>query len=140
MKGGRGGHDGSPPCSGLDGASLTVLTLLCLVCQQSALHTRNDGPSGLAWHLQERADDEHTNRGMRLVQLEQDAMSKGYPLGDGIGLFGVGSSALAGSEGGAGSKGRAAALSSRPGSSMELNASANSASRGRAAGAGTSGR
>jgi hypothetical protein len=42
-------------------------------------------------NVQERADDEHTSRGMRLVQLEQDAMSRGYPLGDGIGLFGVGS-------------------------------------------------
>jgi hypothetical protein len=29
---------------------------------------------------------------MRLVQAEQDALSKGWPLGDGIGLFGLGSS------------------------------------------------
>ncbi|GAB4818944.1 hypothetical protein N2152v2_005990 [Parachlorella kessleri] len=64
----------------------------------------------------ERADDEHTGRGMRLVQLEQDAMCKGYPLGDGIGLFGVGSSALAPASG-SGSRGSGA------GATMELNRS-----------------
>lgn len=77
--------------------------------------------------LQERADDEHTNRGMRLVQLEQEAMSRGYPLGDGIGLFGVGSAPQASSRGGVG----------RAESSMELNRSVHS-SRGKMAGAGGS--
>ena len=67
--------------------------------------------------MQERADDEHTSRGMRLVQLEQDAMCKGYPLGDGIGLFGVGSSALVAAPG-AGSRGGGGA-----GAMMELNRS-----------------
>lgn len=70
--------------------------------------------------LQERADDEHTTRGMRLVQAEVDAISKGWPLGDGIGLFGVGSSrnGLPGS-GGASGKQQGPALES----SVELNAS-----------------
>lgn len=53
---------------------------------------------------------------MRLVQLETDAVSKGYPLGDGIGLFGVGSSALENSGGGRAGGGK-------PESSMELHRS-----------------
>ena len=61
---------------------------------------------------------------MRLVQSEVDAISKGWPLGDGIGLFGVGShvgSAAAGSK-------RAVAQEQ----SLELNAT----SSGQAAGSG----
>lgn len=75
--------------------------------------------------LQERADDEHTTRGMRLVQAEVDAISKGWPLGDGIGLFGVGSSrnGLPGTRG-ASSKQQGPALES----SVELNASSSALS------------
>lgn len=81
---------------------------------------------------QERADDEHTTRGQRLVQAEMDAISKGWPLGDGIGLFGVGSSrnGLPGA-GGASGKARGAA----PEQSVELNASA-AAAGGRSSGRG----
>lgn len=81
----------------------------------------------------ERADDEHTQRGMRLVQAEVDAISKGWPLGDGIGLFGLGSTG----NGLPGSSGRKAGQEQ----SVELNASAGQASgssSGTAAAAGSS--
>ncbi|KAL4450039.1 hypothetical protein ABPG77_010708 [Micractinium sp. CCAP 211/92] len=80
----------------------------------------------------ERADDEHTTRGMRLVQAEVDAISKGWPLGDGIGLFGVGSSrnGLPGA-GGPSGKQQGAAVES----SVELNASSAALSAPQPAGA-----
>jgi hypothetical protein len=71
--------------------------------------------------LQERADDEHTTRGMRLVQAEVDAVSKGWPLGDGIGLFGVGSSRN-GLPGAGGSSGKQRGQAQEQ--SVELNARA----------------
>lgn len=73
----------------------------------------------------ESADDEHTTRGMRLVQAEVDAISKGWPLGDGIGLFGMGSSrsGLPGA-GGASGKQQAQVLDQ----SVELNATASGSS------------
>lgn len=80
--------------------------------------------------LQERADDEHTQRGMRLVQAEEDAISKGWPLGDGIGLFGLGSSSSGLPGGGRSSKQQGQEQS------VELNASAGQAKG--VAGAGSS--
>lgn len=71
--------------------------------------------------LQERADDEHTTRGMRLVQAEVDAISKGWPLGDGIALFGVGSS-RSGLPGAGGASGKRQQQLQE--SSVELNANA----------------
>lgn len=41
---------------------------------------------------QERADDEHSSKGQRLVQEEQEALLRGDALGDGINLFGVSAS------------------------------------------------
>lgn len=60
---------------------------------------------------------------MRLVQAEADAISKGWPLGDGIGLFGVGSSrnGLPGA-GGASAKARGSGAEQ----SVELNAGSSS--------------
>ncbi|EFN54970.1 hypothetical protein CHLNCDRAFT_134747 [Chlorella variabilis] len=78
----------------------------------------------------ERADDEHTQRGMRLVQAEEDAISKGWPLGDGIGLFGLGSSSSGLPGGGRSSKQQGQEQS------VELNASAGQAKG--VAGAGSS--
>lgn len=72
---------------------------------------------------QERADDEHTTRGMRLVQAEIDAMSKGWPLGDGIALFGLGSY-VGGSTSGGPKRGSQADLS------VELNASSSAVAGG----------
>lgn len=71
----------------------------------------------------ERADDEHTTRGMRLVQAEIDAMSKGWPLGDGIALFGLGSY-VGGSTSGGPKRGSQADLS------VELNASSSAVAGG----------
>ncbi len=60
---------------------------------------------------------------MRLVQAEIDAMSKGWPLGDGIALFGLGSH-VGGSTSAGGKRGSQADLS------VELNASSSAAAGG----------
>lgn len=78
----------------------------------------------------ERADDEHTSRGMRLVQMEATAVGRGYPIGEGIGLFGCSTSLSASA--GVGGRGKTLPTSSSKqqldgaGSavSMELNSAA----------------
>ena len=72
---------------------------------------------------QESADDEHTTRGMRLVHSEVDAISKGWPMGDGIGLFGVGSS-RSGLPGAGGASGKQRGSGAVGEQSVELNARA----------------
>eukprot|EP00887_Chlorella_sp_A99_P002113 scaffold21.g2113.t1 len=84
----------------------------------------------LNWFDTERADDEHTSRGMRLVQMEATAVGRGYPIGEGIGLFGCSTSLSASA--GVGGRGKTLPTSSSKqqldgaGSavSMELNSAA----------------
>ena len=85
---------------------------------------------------------------MRLVQMEAAAVGQGYPIGEGIGLFGVGTSIASGSAG-AGANGRGLPSSSSKqlldgegdsSGGMELNSAASfTKSRGRAGAAGSSG-
>lgn len=92
-------------------------------CDFTFFHPADPRHALPARHPQERADDEHTTRGMRLVQAELDAMSKGWPLGDGIALFGLGSY-VGGSTSAGAKRGSQADLS------VELNASSSAAAGG----------
>ena len=113
------------------GARAQLVGRLLAALAVSAICLHQPQPPRLHPPPQERADDEHTTRGMRLVQAEADAISKGWPLGDGIGLFGVGSSrnGLPGA-GGASAKARGGGALPPAEQSVELNASASGGARG----------